>query len=144
MEPDNRNLKAVTVLVKAADAVHGVIKKDAADYGLNPTEFSVMELLHHRGRHPIQLIGKNVLIASSSITYVIDKLTKKQYVVRTACPDDRRVTYAELTEEGTSLMNKIFPEHEVSVNEVFSELEEEEVETLIESLKKIGFKAQKR
>ncbi len=46
--------------------------------GMNPTDFSVLELLFHRGRQPIQLIGKKVLITSSSITYVIDKLEKKK------------------------------------------------------------------
>lgn len=82
MELPSLNLKALTVLVKAANALHEVIKKDAAKAGLNPTEFSVLELLYHRGKQPIQLIGKKVLIASSSIPYVIDKLVAKKYVKR--------------------------------------------------------------
>lgn len=109
MEFSNQNLKAVTVLIRAADAVHDAIKRDVAGYGLNATEFSVLELLYHQGRQPIQAIGKRVLIASSSITYVVDKLEHKGYVEREACKEDRRVTYALLTDDGQELMKRIFP-----------------------------------
>lgn len=141
METPNVNLKAVTVLLRAADAIHDVIKKDAASYGLNPTEFSVLELLYHRGKQPIQLIGKKVLIASSSITYVIDKLEAKKYVIRKDCPEDRRVTFAELTNEGQTLMDLIFPKHEMTINKVFQGLEKQEIDEMLAVIKKIGYQA---
>lgn len=139
----NRNLKAVTVIIRAADAVREVIKSDAASNGLNPTEFSVLELLYHQGRQPIQSIGKKVLIASSSITYVVDKLETKTFVRRTECAEDRRVTYAELTEEGQGLMDRIWPEHENKINELFAGLTGEETEAMISDLKKVGYQALK-
>ncbi|MDE0583483.1 MarR family transcriptional regulator [Planococcus sp. A6] len=141
MEFSNQNLKAVTVLIRAADAVHDAIKRDVAGYGLNATEFSVLELLYHQGRQPIQAIGKRVLIASSSITYVVDKLEHKGYVEREACKEDRRVTYALLTDDGQELMKRIFPEHERQMDKVFAGLEQEEVAELIEKLKKVGYEA---
>lgn len=142
MEVLNLNLKALTVLVRATDALHELIKRDVAEYGLNPTEFSVMELLYHRGKQPIQLIGKKVLIASSSITYVIDKLAVKNYVERKACPEDRRVTFAELTAEGQQLMETIFPKHEQVINEVFQGMPQREIEEMIRTVKKIGCRSQ--
>ena len=142
MQKPNLNLKALTVLVRATDALHELIKKDVAQYGLNPTEFSVLELLYHRGKQPIQLIGKKVLIASSSITYVVDKLEKKQYVTRKACPQDRRVTFAELTDEGWQLMETIFPKHEQVINEVFQGMQQQEMEEMIRAVKKIGCRSQ--
>ncbi|TAA70502.1 MarR family winged helix-turn-helix transcriptional regulator [Planococcus salinarum] len=143
MELPNRNLKAVTVIIRAADAVREVIKSDAASNGLNPTEFSVLELLYHQGRQPIQSIGKKVLIASSSITYVVDKLEAKNFVRRSECAEDRRVTYAELTEEGKGLMDRIWPEHENKINELFAGLTVEETEAMISDLKKVGYQALK-
>ena len=141
MHMPNLNLKALTVLVRAADALHELIKKDVAQYGLNPTEFSVLELLYHRGRQPIQLIGKKVLIASS-ITYVVDKLESKNYVARQACPEDRRVTFAELTAEGHELMEWIFPLHEQAINDVFQGMAQQEIEEMIRTAKKIGYQSQ--
>lgn len=142
MEQPNPNLKALTVMVRAVDALHEVIKQDVAKSGLNPTDFSVLELLYHKGRLPIQLIGKKVLITSGSITYVIDKLEKKNYVVRQACPEDRRVTFAELTTEGQTLMDTIFPEHEQAINQVFQGIDQAEIELFIKTAKKIGYQAQ--
>jgi len=136
------NLKALTVLVRATDALHELIKKDVAQYGLNPTEFSVLELLYHRGQQPIQLIGKKVLIASSSITYVVDKLEAKDYVIRKACPEDRRVTFAELTAGGRQLMDEIFPKHEQVINQAFQGMDQQEMEEMIRTVKKIGYQSQ--
>lgn len=141
MDTLNVNLKAVTVLLRTAEAIHEVIKKDAARYGLNATEFSALELLYHRGRQPIQVIGKKVLIASSSITYVVDKLEAKNFVIRQACPDDRRVTFVELTDEGRTLMETIFPDHEMTINKVFQGMEKEEVDEMIKIVKRVGYQS---
>ncbi|CAM3880673.1 MarR family winged helix-turn-helix transcriptional regulator [Mesobacillus thioparans] len=141
MEKAREELKAVTVIIRAAQAIHDVIRKDAAQHGLNPTEFSVMELLYHRGEQPIQIIGKKVLISSGSITYVIDKLVEKNYVRRRGCPEDRRVTYAVLTDEGKELMDHIFPQHEMEMSRIFADLDADEVNQTICLLKRIGYRA---
>ncbi|MFJ8237054.1 MarR family winged helix-turn-helix transcriptional regulator [Ureibacillus sp. NPDC094379] len=137
----NEKLKAFTVLLRSAQSVQDATKKDIAKYNLNQTEFAVLELLYHKGDQPIQVIGKKILIASSSITYVVDKLEEKNYVTRRACPTDRRVTYAGITENGKELMDKIFPEHVEKIEEIFEKLSDQEVSTLIDFLKKIGLHA---
>lgn len=141
MREDNRSLKAFTVMLRACQTIQDATKRDLLQYSLNQTEFSVLEFLYHRGKQPIQVIGKKILIASSSITYVIDKLEEKKLVCRYSCPDDRRVTYVALTQEGQTLMTQIFPEHEQKINEIFQVLNEQELDTLIEALKKVGHHA---
>lgn len=137
-------LKAVTVILRASQAIQEVIKEDVAKYGLNPTEFSVLELLYHKGEQPIQMIGKMVLISSSSITYVIDKLEQKKYVRRQGCPEDRRVIYAVLTEEGKELMDDIFPQHVMEIEKVFEDLNANELIQTISLLKRVGYKAKNK
>ncbi|WP_102273871.1 MarR family winged helix-turn-helix transcriptional regulator [Cytobacillus massiliigabonensis] len=134
-------LKAETVILRASQAIQEVIRKDVANYGLNPTEYSVLELLYHMGDQPIQMIGKKVLISSSSITYVVDKLEQKKYVRRQGCPEDRRVIYAVLTGEGKALMDEIIPQHAIKIEEVFNDLNADEVNQTIELLKRVGCKA---
>jgi MarR family transcriptional regulator, 2-MHQ and catechol-resistance regulon repressor len=136
-------LKAVTVILRASQAIQEVIKEDVAKYGLNSTEFSVLELLYHKGEQPIQMIGKMVLISSSSITYVIDKLEQKKYVRRQGCPEDRRVIYAVLTDEGQALMDDIFPQHVMEIEKVFEDLNAHELTQTITLLKRVGYKAKK-
>ncbi len=124
MDQQNNNLKAFTVLLRASQSVQEASKKDHVKLGLNPTEFAVLELLYHKGEQPIQAIGKKILIASSSITYVVDKLEEKQFVSRRACPTDRRVTYAVITDEGKKLMDDIFPAHVEKIEEIFGAITE--------------------
>ncbi|MED3661878.1 MarR family transcriptional regulator [Ureibacillus sp. FSL K6-8385] len=141
MSPNNdikQSLKLYIVLSRANKAINEVTNQFFQQNGLNPTEFAVLELLYHKGRQPLQKIGSKILLASGSITYVVDKLEKRGLIKRVSCPTDRRVTYAEITEEGAAFMEKIFPEHEKNLHELMSALTPEEKETAIELLKKLG------
>ena len=105
------SLKLFVVLSRALQSIEKQVIQNIKSCGLNLTEFGVLELLYHKGDQPIQKIGQKILLASSSITYVVDKLEQKNYLVRKACPTDRRVTHASITEEGKKLMDEIFPQH---------------------------------
>ncbi|WP_273851560.1 MarR family winged helix-turn-helix transcriptional regulator [Guptibacillus spartinae] len=136
------SLKLFIVLARASRSVTDHIKTDIQRYGLNPTEFAVLELLYHKGNQPLQQIGEKILLASGSITYVVDKLEGKGYLKRNPCPNDRRITHAVITDEGKELMDRIFPEHEIQVQSIFAGLEEQEKETAITLLKKLGHYAE--
>lgn len=139
---EDLSLKLFIVLTRALQSVNKRVEEDIKSMGLNPTEFAVLELIYSKGDQPIQKIGEKVLIASSSITYVVDKLEKKKFLVRKPCPKDRRVTFAAITEEGTKFMDEVFPKHRAKINEICSGLNTSEKETLIELLKKLGYHAQ--
>lgn len=132
------SLKLFVVLSKAYKAVVEQVEKDIQSRGLNTTDFAVLELLFHNGQQPLKKIGEKILLASGSVTYVIKKLEKKGYLVRRNSPDDRRVTYAIITEQGRALLNNIFPGHWNQIKEIMSGLDEEEKKTSIELLKKLG------
>ncbi|MFS0783937.1 MarR family winged helix-turn-helix transcriptional regulator [Bacillus sp. 1P06AnD] len=138
MDRKELSLKALIVMLRASQTIQDKVKQDMDQYGMNPTEFSVLELLYHKGDQPIQHIGKKILLASSSITYVVDKLEKKELVTRRACPNDRRVTFASITEKGKAFMQEAFPKHSEVIEQTFSHLSEEELVNTIELLKKIG------
>lgn len=139
---ENLSLKAFVVLSRALQSIKKRVEEDIKCLGLNPTEFAVLELLYNKGDQPIQKIGEKVLIASSSITYVVDKLEKKNLLERKPCPKDRRVTHAVITNVGMELMNEVFPKHKAAMKEIFGGLDNKEKEELIEQLKKLGFHAE--
>ncbi|MFC4735276.1 MarR family winged helix-turn-helix transcriptional regulator [Bacillus daqingensis] len=136
------SLKLFVVLTRANQSLKKKVEEDIKRHGLNTTEFAVLELLYNKGEQPIQKIGDKVLIASSSITYVVDKLEQKKLLLRKPCPTDRRVTFAVLTETGTELMGRIFPKHREAIDDICSSLERQEKEQLIDLLKKIGHSAE--
>lgn len=136
------SLKLFIVLSRAHQSIRKRVEEDIRSYGLNPTEFAVLELLFNKGEQPIQKIGEKVLIASSSITYVVDKLEKKSFITRKPCPKDRRITYAVITSEGTAFMEEVFPTHSDAIVEIFAGLDSKEKEWIIKHLKKLGQYAQ--
>ncbi|OCA89797.1 MarR family transcriptional regulator [Pradoshia sp. D12] len=138
MEEQNQSLKVFIVLSRAFRAISDYTNKYIQASGVNPTEFAVLELLYHKGDQPLQHIGDKILLASGSITYVVDKLEKKQLLKRIACPNDRRVTYAQITEKGKKFLEGIFPEHQERIEHLMDGLTVEEKETVIELLKRIG------
>lgn len=142
MRNEQLSLKLFIVLTRALQSIRKRVEDHIKSLGLNPTEFAVLELLYNNGEQPIQKIGDKVLIASSSITYVIDKLEGKEFVKRKPCPDDRRVTFAAITPRGTQFMDDVFPEHKQAIVDICAGLDEDEKEQLIEQLKKLGYYAQ--
>jgi len=137
-EKISQSLKLFIVLSRAYRAMNEEVNKVIQQRGLNPTEFAVLELLYHKGDQPLQQIGGKILLASGSITYVVDKLEQKGYLQRIGCPKDRRVTYAQITDEGRTLIEEIFPDHSQRIHELMDVLVPEEKQTAIDLLKKLG------
>lgn len=135
---EDPSLRLFVVLSKAYRSITDQVKRDIQKQGLNPTEFGVLEMLYHQGEQPLQKIGDKILLASGSITYVVDKLQEKGLLERKPCPKDRRITYAAITEEGRQLLHSIFPDHWKKIEEITGGLSNEEKEQLIPMLKKLG------
>jgi MarR family transcriptional regulator, 2-MHQ and catechol-resistance regulon repressor len=142
-ESVEKSLKLFIVLSRAYKAINEHVNKAIQTKGLNPTEFAVLELLYHKGDQPMQQIGGKILLASGSITYVVDKLEQKGLLRRIACPNDRRVTYAQITEQGKTFIEEIFPEHAKQIDTLMSSLSDSEKTLAIDLLKKLGIPAGK-
>lgn len=137
MSRETETLKTYIALMRVHGLFEKVVKEDAGRYNLNVTEFAVMELLYNRGEQPIQKICQRILIASSSTTYVVDKLCNKGFVERRPDEKDRRVTFASITEEGRELMEKLYPEHAKRLMNLFEELSLSEITDMRDKLKRI-------
>lgn len=111
--------------------------------GFNSTAFSVMEVLYFKGAQPIQQIGAKLLLQSGNVTYVIDKLEHGGLLRRHPCPTDRRVIYAELTDQGRMMMDDIYPKYEERLSFALGGLNMQEKEQLIYLLKKMGMEAER-
>lgn len=135
------SLKLFVVLSRAYRSISDYVTDDMKRYGLNPSEFMVLELLYHKGEQPIQHIGKKVLLASGSMTYVIDKLESKRLLERKSSQQDRRVIFASLTAAGRALMDEIFPQHRAAIEAIFAGLTAEQKNSMIDLLKKTGLTA---
>ena len=125
------------ILMQTSKNIQDQIKVEISKSDLNITEFSVLETLYHKGQQTIHQIGNSILISSGSMTYVIDKLEKKDLLKRTDCPNDRRAIFIVLTPKGEDLMDKIMPEYQEFINHMFDSLNTEEAGMLVKLLQKI-------
>ncbi|MBP1991541.1 MarR family winged helix-turn-helix transcriptional regulator [Paenibacillus eucommiae] len=136
------SLDLYIALSRASQWVNAHADRDIRKYGLNRTEFGVLELLYHKGAQPIQQIGGKVLMSSGNITYVVDKLEQKKLVQRKASTMDRRLIFAEITKEGTQFIEDVFPKHAEIIEQAVSGLSSEEKVVAAKLLKKLGKSAQ--
>jgi MarR family 2-MHQ and catechol resistance regulon transcriptional repressor len=135
---ENTHIKFMIVMNKMRGSVHDRLAKQWKDLDINETEFLVLFALDANGPLTIQDIGLKINMTSGTMTYVIDKLEKKDYIKRVRCSEDRRRIYIELTEEGKSFWDETIAVHTNHLKEFFGHIEEEEMLLLIKLMKKVG------
>lgn len=138
------SLKLWVVMNKAFQSIEKHLRRQVESHGLSFTEFAVLEVLLHKGPLPIGEIGDRVLLTSGSMTYVIDKLERREFIRRRTCAQDRRVIYAELTEKGRTLIEKVFVEHATLLKDLMQGIQSEERILAANMLKQLGIYAEKR
>lgn len=68
----------------------------------------------------MQELADAVLLSKSGLTRLVDRMEKAGLVQREACTDDRRGTYAVLTDRGLERLEDAFPAHARGVQEHFT------------------------
>lgn len=134
-------LKLWVVLARAFAALEQRATEDVARHGLTLAEFAVLEALYHKGPLLLGEVQRKVLVSSGGVTYLVDRLEERALVRRKLCPEDRRARYAELTESGVQLMDRIFPEHAACIRDAVSVLSAADQKEAIRLLKSIGVHA---
>lgn len=140
----DKALSLWVVINRAVSAMQKIAADDMRSRGFNLTEWGVLEYLYHKGSQPLAKVGREILITSGSVTYVIDKLETKGLIQRVPCESDRRVIYAALTDEGRALMEREFPGHAEVIKDLMAPLDTLEQEQLKSLMKRIGLPASER
>ena len=134
-------LRLWVVLNRATRSLEEQLSHQVQRHGLSLTEFAVLEALLAKGTLPLGEIGGRVLRASGSMTYVVDKLESRGFIRRLACPTDRRVVFGELTDEGRTLIERVFEEHAGLLEALCAGLTPDEQVIAADLLKRLGLHA---
>lgn len=134
-------LKLFVVLSRAHNAINARLDANIAGHGLTPTEFGILEVLHHKGPLLLGEIQRKILVTSGGITYLVDRLVEKGLVKREQCPEDRRARYAVLTPAGDALIRGIFPDHARRIAQAMAGLTVREQATAAKLLRRLGLAA---
>lgn len=134
----NSILKLYRLLNQTSDELQATMKKVLSPYGLNCNEYAILDSLYQNGEQTIFQLGEEILVTSSSMTYLIDKLEDKGCIRRQFSPEDRRTTIVQLTEVGEDLIQQVSPEHQNKIKEIFSCFCGEEIDSIIDTLERIN------
>ncbi len=91
-----------------------------------------------RGAMRMQELAESVLLSRSGLTRVIDRMGQAGLVGRHPCEEDRRGTYAVITNRGKETLFRAMPGHIESINEHFLRyLDVFDVQALLRVLTKV-------
>jgi MarR family 2-MHQ and catechol resistance regulon transcriptional repressor len=133
-----RALDTFVKLLRAAESVSGAVHRELAGLGLTVSQFGILEALYHLGPMLQKELAEKILKSPGNITMVIDNLAKRGLISRQKSPFDRRASVVTATDEGTRLIESIFPAHCDRISNAMSALTHEEQRDLGKLLKKLG------
>ncbi len=106
--------------------------------GLSIGQFSVLEVLFSKGDLSIGEVQKKILSTSGTIPVIIRNLEERGLLERLPDPQDKRKCILHITEQGRTLIGKLFPENEKMIIQAMSNWSDSEKEELLRVLKKFG------
>ena len=108
--------------------------------GLPITWYDVLIQLHEApdGRLRMQALADSVVLSRSGVTRLIDRMEKAGLVRREPSREDRRGSYAALTEDGRGVFSRAQPIHHRGIYEHFTRhLDDADVRALRTALAKV-------
>ena len=126
------------VMMRSHHALRLLAERSVTNAGLCLTDFAALEALLHKGPLTISQIQDKVLLASGSMTAAIDRLEKRELVVRKSTSSDRRARIVELTQEGKRVAAEYFEKHAKDLEALMSVLSAKEKRQVYRSLRKVG------
>lgn len=122
---------------RTAGSIQEHLHRQVEKHDLTLTEFGVLEALLHQGPLTHGDIADRVLLANSSMTYVVDKLEDRGLLRRRQSEEDRRVKLAELTTEGRTTIEAAFSEHAALLKDLMGDLSLEEKRSAASVLRRV-------
>ena len=125
----------VPVLVK-----HLQISDPHKLYGIKITlqQYLALDTLAKKGKCMITDLSKSLGIALSTVTELVDRLTKRRFVKRKKDIKDRRIVWVNLTNEGLEIYKKINAKKQSRVAVILEKLTRGDRDALINILKVVS------
>lgn len=141
-ESTEREKKVLDLYIKLRRSVNSVEKRIASKNPLperlTMSQFAVLEALFFHGPLPQHVIAEKILSSTGNLTFVVDNLVKAGLVKRVADERDRRIKNIQLTQEGSELIAKAFPNVADAIVTSISVLTDQEIDELSRILKILG------
>ncbi len=106
-------------------------------YHVSAAQLNCLLALHENGPLSPSQIARHIMVKSSTVTGVVDRLESKDLVRRLRTSPDRRVITIELTEAGERLAENAPPPIQRKVVEGLRRMPEPEIQEIVAGLKRL-------
>jgi MarR family transcriptional regulator, 2-MHQ and catechol-resistance regulon repressor len=129
--------KVIAVLVRASETIKKDLDMTYKNYGLTFSQYNVLRILNNskNGQNKVNIVSKIMLVSSSNITGVTQRLEKSGLLLRKQDPSDERITVLEITPKGSRILNNIQKSHLSKINNYLKDLSSQKQRNLFEDLK---------
>ncbi|MDD4202294.1 MAG: MarR family transcriptional regulator [Candidatus Omnitrophica bacterium] len=135
---DRENEEVVYSIVRAYAVIDRAISEILSEYKLSVAKFNILLMVKHVGKDKgiaQNEISKLLLVTTSNMTRMIDKLEKQGLVARHPLANDRRVRNIIITEKGSELLDRAWFPYKDKINKLvnsfFSDKQKKEVVSLL-------------
>ena len=138
---DDPRLAAYGRLIETQRRLHRLFDRSLrAEAGITIVVYEALLRLARtaEGHLTINELGEAMDLSSGGATRLVDRLVREGYVERMACPSDRRVSWASLTDAGREKLDEATALHVQDVDEhLVSKLDPAELEMLRRLLRSV-------
>ena len=106
-------------------------------YNVSSAQLNCLLALHENGPLPPSQIAKYIMVNSSTVTGIIDRLEQKGLVKRLRISHDRRVITVELTRAGTALAENAPPPVQQRIIDGLNNISEKEIKQIAKTLARL-------
>ncbi len=114
-----------------------MIGESVGAFDITPGQFGVLVIINANPGLNQSELGNAMNVDRSTVVAVIDRLEKRNLVVRDPSPMDRRSYALRLSDEGDELLAKLVPLVQGLERDMAKDLSDKEVETLVGMLKRM-------
>jgi len=95
----------------------------ASEHGITTRDYEVLLYLAQAPdrKLPMSALAESTMLTRSGITRLVDGLVAGGFIERAACPNDARVSYAKLTDDGLAKLRSAGCTHVRSIGRLFLE-----------------------
>jgi len=129
----------VSLLGHVQQCISKEIEDALRDDNLSLAKYNILNVLDDEGgRLPFSVLVERLGCVRSNVTGLIDRLQEDRLVRRVDHPEDRRMLFAELTDEGKALIAVAKPHYDAAIERAFARLDNDQRETLVELLRALS------
>jgi len=137
---DDPRITAVGLFMEASSGLAARLATQLDAQGLSPVEFEVLMRLARSPGHRLRMtdLAAQTSLSTSGVTRVVDRMERDGLLSRSACPTDRRGSYAVVTDAGLARLDQTLPGHLELIDQWFTgQLSPAALSSLLDALRTV-------